>query len=62
MFLAQFIAVRKCMRPTAYSMTLKQKEFESLKDYIERSNRERLEVESALENLILSTLINRVLP
>jgi hypothetical protein len=62
MFLTQFLAGRKQKRPSAYLLTLKQKSFKSLKDYIQRFNAERLTVVDAQENLVLATLINGISP
>lgn len=62
MFLAQFMATRRRRRPTTHLMTLKQQESESLKDYVERFNKERLEVQGAPEKLVLAALFSKVLP
>lgn len=42
MFFTQFMASKRCRRPTAYLLTIKQREEESLKAYLTRFNKERL--------------------
>jgi hypothetical protein len=61
-FLAQFMSTHKWKMPVTYLITVQQKDFESLKDYVERFQKERLGVTAAPRNLVLMALLNRIHP
>lgn len=48
--------------PVTYLMTIQQKEAESLKAYVDCFNKEKLEVEGALGDLVLTALMHGVHP
>jgi hypothetical protein len=49
-------------RPSAYLLTLKQRELDSFKDYMLWFNKEKLTVDVPEENIVLTTLLSIVLP
>ncbi|XP_062173519.1 uncharacterized protein LOC133878977 [Alnus glutinosa] len=60
-FLSQFIAGCKCKKPSTYLFTLKQRQTESLGDYIIRFNHEKLTVDDPKEDLVFAALLNGIL-
>jgi hypothetical protein len=48
--------------PISYLMTVQQRDLESLKDYIDYFQKERLTVVAVLENLVLMALMNGIHP
>ena len=61
-FLTHFMSTHRQKMPVSYMMTVQQKDSESLKDYIERFQKERLTIVTAPGNLILMALLNRIHP
>ncbi|KAF5459049.1 hypothetical protein F2P56_023038 [Juglans regia] len=61
-FLTQFIASRRRRKPTAYLLTVKQKEGENLKSYLTCFNKERLTTEDQDEKITLAALLGGVWP
>jgi hypothetical protein len=59
-FLNQFLAVQRRKKNPAYLLSLVQGKEESLKDYMQRFNQEKLMVESLDEQTILSALMNGI--
>lgn len=57
-FLLQFLVGRRRRNPSAYLLTVTQKEMESLRDYIIRFNQEKLTVEDQKDDMILAALLN----
>lgn len=47
-------------KPTQYLLTLKQKETESLKNYVNQFNQEKLTVDDPKEDMVLAALFNGV--
>ncbi|XP_042969059.1 uncharacterized protein LOC122301741 [Carya illinoinensis] len=62
LFLTQFMASRHHWRPTAYLLTIKQKEGESLKAYLTRFNKENLTTNDQDEKIILAALLGGIWP
>jgi hypothetical protein len=61
MFISQFIAGRKRKKPSTYLFTLKQRQTESLGDFIIRFNHEKLTVDDPKEDLVFDALLNGIL-
>jgi hypothetical protein len=59
-FLNQFIAVQRRKKSPAYLLSLVQGKAESLKDYMQRFNQEKLMVKSPDEQMILLALMNGI--
>jgi hypothetical protein len=59
-FLNQFLAVRRRKKNPTYLLSLVQGKAESLKDYLQRFNQEKLIVENLDEQTILSALMNGI--
>jgi hypothetical protein len=59
-FLNQFLAVRRRKKNPTYLLSLVQGKAESLKDYLQRFNQEKLIVENPDEQTILSALMNGI--
>jgi hypothetical protein len=57
-FLMQFLAGKKRKNTLQYMLALRQGETESLKDYLQRFNRERVEAEDMSESVVLTAAIN----
>jgi hypothetical protein len=60
LFLTQFLAVRKDKKNPACLLSIQQGKNESLKDYMQRFNREKLYVEKVSDDTILSALMNGI--
>jgi hypothetical protein len=61
-FLAQFMSTHKSKMPATYLIMVQYKDFESLKDYVERFQKERLGVIATPKNLVLMALLNGIHP
>jgi hypothetical protein len=57
-FLTQFLASKKRKNTLQYMLALRQGETESLKDYLQRFNKERVEAEDMSESVVLTAAIN----
>jgi hypothetical protein len=57
LFLAQFLATRKRKKSVIYLLTLRQRNEESLKDFILHFNKEKIEVDSPDDKMMLNALM-----
>ncbi|XP_035545937.1 uncharacterized protein LOC118348424 [Juglans regia] len=61
-FLTMLMASRKSRRPTAYLLTVKQREDESLKEYLTRFNKTKMTADDQYEKIMLAALLGGVWP
>jgi hypothetical protein len=61
-FLANFMSTHRRKMPISYLMTVQQKDSESLKDYVDRFQKERLTVVATPGNIVLMALMNGIHP
>jgi hypothetical protein len=61
-FLAHFMSTHRRKMHVSYLMTVQQRDSESLKDYIDCFQKERLTIVAALGNLVLMALLNGIHP
>ncbi|XP_042972962.1 uncharacterized protein LOC122304763 [Carya illinoinensis] len=60
--LTQFMVSRKCKRPVAYLLTVKQREEESLKVYVTCLNKESMTTNDQDEKIMLAALLGGIWP